>query len=471
MSDFCLDLKDRLLKKRYYLNKLIAKNKYNLVFLATDLAKHRQCAVKQVNPFCSSKLKPTIESMFRQEAEILKKLSGRHEQICQFYDYFNYADSWYLVHEWIEGITLEQWRSQRQLTESEIKEILLNLLSILECIHSLGIIHQDIKPDNIVLRLQDNLPIPIDFGVARYYQDRHPQTIVGTPGYISPEQAMGKVAYSNDLYSLGLTAIYLLTGKSPQDVDFEDYTPSSDSNLNRVIDRAIASNPTRRFTSATQMRSALQSNHKIAADNPIKFSLKAWIVCLIIGLQIISVWIGWRYSTAKNEPAIEPIDSFPEEPPISTEDPLSIAEKNQETELIDDIRAVIFDPGTAQSEITRALGEPVWRKPGFWANSMAWSYENMVLEGIDLGYIFDDRTNELRQGEIAVPPSTNLNIIRAALNAFLASPLTVELEQGLDSVYNRQKPTHNFVLGDLEGIIQRNSQDRIYIAVWSADFH
>lgn len=102
---------------------------------------------------------------------------------------------------------------------------------------------------------------------------------------------------------------------------------------------------------------------------------------------------------------------------------------------------------------------------------MAWSYENMVLEGIDLGYIFDTQTNELRQVEIAVPPSTDLNMVRAALSEFLAAPVSDNLERELEAVYQRQKSTHNFVAGDLEGIIQRNDKDRIYMAVWSADFH
>ena len=468
MTDSSLDL-NRLLNKRYYLNKMIAKNKYSLVFRAIDLVKDRQCVVKQLNPFCPKKLKPTIESMFRQEAEILKRLTGRHEQICQFYDYFNEVNSWYLVQEWIEGITLEQLRSQRQLSELEIQEILLDLLAVVECIHSLGIIHCDIKPNNIVLRSHDRLPVLIDFGVARYYKDRHQPAIVGTPGYMSSEQAMGKVAYNNDLYSLGLTAIYLLTGKPPETLDLEDYPISARRNLIPVIERAISPNPKRRFASAIQMRAALRSNRQIAAVNPGESLLKAGIISMAIALAIVGVWLGWRYFTAElEEPSpIGLIDSFPEESLLPTENP----QDTEDTKLIKDLQRVIFVPGTSQTEVTRVLGEPVWRKPGFWANSMAWSYENMVLAGIDLGYIFDIRTNKLRQVEIAVPPSTNLSAIRAALSAFLAAPLTAEIEQGLYAVYHRQKSTHNFATGDLEGIIQRNQKDRIYVAVWSADFH
>ena len=464
---------NKLLNRRYCLDELIATTADSQVFLARDLVEHRKCVIKRLNLFDSAKLKSTKESMFRQEAEILKKLSGKHELICQFYDYFNHAGTWYIALEWIDGITLKQLRSQIELSESEIEAILLNLLSVLECIHSFGIVHRDIKPNNIILRWQDNLPVLIDFGVAQYCDDRYESTIVGTPGYMSLEQARGKTAYSNDLYSLGLTAIYLLTGESPQTIDLENYAPASKSNLNAAIERAIAFNPQRRFTSAAQMRSALRSR-KSSFANAGKSALKAWIFLIVVSLQIVGAGFGWRYLNSElDELPIDLIDFFSEESLLptqellDTEDPVDIKQQ----QLIKDLQKIIFVPGTKDREVTQVLGEPVWRKPGFWANSMAWSYENMVLEGIDLGYIFDTQTNELRQVEIAVPPSTDLNMVRAALSEFLAAPVNDNLERELKAVYQRQKSSHNFVAGDLEGIIQRNDKDRIYIAVWSADFH
>ena len=467
-----LNVKNKLLNRRYYLDKLIATTAHSQVFLARDLVELRKCVIKRLNLFDLAKLKTTRESTFRQEAEILKKLSGKHELICQFYDYFNYAGSWYIALEWIEGLSLEQLRSQRKLSDSEIEAILLNLLSVLECIHSLGIVHRDIKPNNIILRSGDNLPVLIDFGVARYSNDCHEASAVGTPGYMSLEQARGKTAYSNDLYSLGLTAIYLLTGSAPRTIDLEHYVPAFGSNLNAVIERAIALNPNRRFTSAAQMRSALRSK-RISLVSVGKNLPKAWIF-LIVCLQIAGAGFGWLYFNSKpDELPISLIDSFPEESLLPTPELLNTKDplETKQQELIKDLQEIIFIPGTKDNEVTQVLGEPVWRKPGFWANSMAWSYENMVLEGIDLGYIFDTRTNELRQVEIAVPPSTDLNMVRAALSKFLAAPVTGNLEGELEAVYYRQKSSHNFVVGDLEGVVQRNDKDRIYIAVWSADFH
>ena len=167
------------------------------------------------------KIRSKIESAFLQEVQILKKLARKHPQICQYYSYFVDSGNQYIVQEWIEGTTLEEkLRQQTKLSESETKSILLSILSILEYVHSQGIVHNDIKPDNIILRSQDGLPVLIDFGAAREANCNYGQNIVGTPGYMSLEQAMGKTIFNNDIYSLGLTAIFLLTGRSPRSIDF-----------------------------------------------------------------------------------------------------------------------------------------------------------------------------------------------------------------------------------------------------------
>ncbi|MGF1590191.1 MAG: serine/threonine protein kinase [Pleurocapsa sp.] len=479
MTNSSLDLSSKLLNNRYYLHDLIAQSNYSRVFLASDLVRHRKCVVKQLClNLCPAKVKQAIESMFWQEAQILQKLTGKHPQICQFYGYFSDNDALYLVQEWILGITLEQkLHQQHKLSESETKEILLSLLSVLECIHRLGIIHRDIKPNNIILRSEDNLPVLIDFGVAQIGDRREPIVIAGTPGYMSLEQAMGQATYDNDLYSLGLTAIHLLTGQSPQNVNFEHYEPFFQPNLTSAIARAISPQSNQRFASAAEMRSALQYSEKRAAatqPNSSKIKLRSWAIFLIIGMQVAGAYLGWRYLIAEldEQPPINFTD-LPQRQLLPTDDELENDAKPTVLETKNKaLQAVLFMPGTSQPRIIQALGKPVWRRPGFWANSIAWSYENIIAEGIDLGYIFDTQTNELRQAEIAVPPSTDFSTVRAALNALLnVEKLSADLEPELQAVYQRQKDTYNFTTGDLEGIVQRNQQDRIYIAVWSAGFH
>ena len=168
-------------------------------------------------------------------------------------------------------------QQQGLFPESGVKEILSNILPVLDFVHSKGIVHRDIKPDNIILRHSDNKPVLIDFGAVRETMGTVVNSqgslsrsiIIGTPGYMSSEQAAGRAVYSSDLYSLGLTIIYLLSGKSPQQLETDSHTGEiiweSDagnisSSLTTVIKGAIAYHPRERFSSAREMLSALQNS-------------------------------------------------------------------------------------------------------------------------------------------------------------------------------------------------------------------
>lgn len=505
MTNLTLSLPDKLIDNRYYLYKSLTTSNHHQVFLARDFVEHRKCIVKRLNlNFGSHRVRQTRAVMFEQEAKILQRLSGKHDQIPQFYNYFQDGSSLYLVQEWIAGITLEQkLRQQQKLSESETKSILLHLLSILDCIHSQGIVHRDLKPSNIILR-HDNLPVLIDFGVAQQISDRDvvsPQdrvynhlsvkhsksfrvnskgnrqqlkVIAGTPGYMSYEQAMGQATYNNDLYSLALTAIHLLTGRSPLNVDFNFPEIFINLHLMEVLSRAISPQPERRFASAAEMRSALlsASANELSNRNSQKFALTTGALFLL-GILIAST-LGWYKLTIKldERPPLNLIELFPEESLLPAKDELKLTKYQTKDDVVNQIfQNVIFPVGTSNQKILQALGEPVSRQPGFWENSVAWSYKNVVAQGIDLGYLLDAQTYELRQAEIAVPPSTGLKTLQAALISLSATKIKPDLEKGLEAVYQRRQTVYNFAIGDLQGIIQRNQQDRIYMAVWSADFH
>ena len=473
--DLTSDMTGQLLSDRYYLCKRIAEKNYTQVYLAKDIAKHRKCVVKRLDlSFCPPKARQTVGEMFRQEAKILQKLNGKHSQICRFYGYFSEDCCHYLVQEWVPGITLsEKLHRQQRFSESETREFLLNLLPVLKRIHSLGIVHHDIKPNNIILRSSDNLPVLIDFGVAREIGDCDwSKTIVGTPGYMSLEQAMGQAAYHNDLYSLGLTAVHLLTG-SPSNTDFQNCKISR--NTIEVIERAIAHEPQQRFTSASAMRSALLSS-STATTNVSKSPsrLPLWIVFLAIGFQISVVGFRWHKCEAAfcgkaqldEQPPVNLNDLLPQELLKVEDEPVAIATPPDNSIF----HNVIFPVRTSEREILQALGEPVWRKPGFWANSIAWSYEDMVAQGFDLGYMFDVQTRILKQAEITVPPTTSFTTLQAALASLLPEQ-NLAIEQGLREIYQRRQNVYIFTAGELQGTIQRNHKDRIYIAVWLKGFH
>ena len=142
----------------------------------------------------------------------------------KLYAYFSEQDQFYLVEEWVEGQTLTQTLQKLgPLDEPAVQKLLIHLLPVLDYIHKQQIVHRDIKPDNIVVRQRDEKPVLIDFGAVKETmgtvinsQGQSSRSIViGTPGFMASEQSAGRPIYASDLYSLGLTAIYLLTGKTP----------------------------------------------------------------------------------------------------------------------------------------------------------------------------------------------------------------------------------------------------------------
>lgn len=176
--------------------------------------------------------------MFQREAKVLHQL--QHPQIPRFREIFrvNLAGKEYLflVQDYVEGETYSGLLNHRiqqglRFTEAEIRQLLQQILPVLDYIHSLGVIHRDISPDNLILRSVDKLPVLIDFGgvkqvvavvASQYYQpgvvaSPPAATLLGKVGFAPPEQMQtGNVSPHSDLYALAVTAVVLLTGKQPR---------------------------------------------------------------------------------------------------------------------------------------------------------------------------------------------------------------------------------------------------------------
>jgi len=218
-TNFCLQCGSKLLLNNLFRAlKPLGQGGFGRTFRAVNQGRFNEpCVIKQLSP--PPKVQRQTAAMkeyvrlFNQEAQRLHEL-GKHPQIPELVSYFEQDGQLYLVQQFIDGQNLVEELQQGTKTEVQVREILTELLPILEFIHEKGVIHRDIKPDNIMRRRDGKLML-IDFGVAKEFVPNatlKSGTSVGTPGYAPMEQMRGKVVPASDIYSLGVTCICLLTG-------------------------------------------------------------------------------------------------------------------------------------------------------------------------------------------------------------------------------------------------------------------
>ena len=270
---FCLSCGSKLLlKERYRAIKPIGQGGFSRTFLARDEDKPSQplCVIKQFYPQAqgTSTLAKAIE-LFNHEAMRLEEL-GKHRQIPELLAYFTQDDRQYLLQEFIDGLNLGQELQQNGVyNETQIQHFLNELLRILQFCHQKQIIHRDIKPENIIRR--QNPPklkgqiVLVDFGASKVVTQasmNQTGTSIGSPEYVAPEQMRGKALFSSDIYSLGVTCIHLLTGKSPFDLYdinndvwlWRNYLGASiNDSLGNILDKMLATTPARRYQTVDEV--------------------------------------------------------------------------------------------------------------------------------------------------------------------------------------------------------------------------
>jgi serine/threonine-protein kinase len=278
---------NQMLENRYKIIKELGDGGFGKTYVAQDthMPSNRYSVIKQLKPMNQgSEIYQIVQDRFLREAAILEQLGGGSNQIPSLYAYFESNGQFYLVQEYIKGQTLsEKLRTQGKFSSDAVKDIVVKILPVLDYVHNQGIVHRDIKPDNIIIRDADNLPVLIDFGAVKETMQTvvaqsgstpkssimtgKSSIVIGTPGFMSSEQLSGRPVFNSDLYALGMTAIYLLTGKMPQELDSDLHTgevvwkedaPNVDPELAAVLDKAIQSHLRDRFSSADEMLNALQ---------------------------------------------------------------------------------------------------------------------------------------------------------------------------------------------------------------------
>jgi serine/threonine-protein kinase len=214
---------------------------------------------------------------FEREAQIVAKLE--HPHIVPVYDYNEHEGQPFLVMKFVEGRTLKNLLSARPLTLQQILDIMSPVASALTYAHRQGVLHRDIKPSNIILD-RDGVPYLTDFGLARIAQSGEStmsqDVILGTPNYISPEQARGEknLDARTDIYSLGIVLYELVVGRVPFRGDtpyaiVHDHiyselplptsiNPEIPRQVEAVLLKALAKNPADRYGSATEMTDAFR---------------------------------------------------------------------------------------------------------------------------------------------------------------------------------------------------------------------
>jgi len=264
---------------RFELVALIGRGAFGAVYRAYDPQLVRDVAIKIPKP----RMVETRSQVnrFLREARAGAKLT--HRNICPIYDVGEHQGSYYIVMGYIAGTPLSDFiKPQNPIPETTAARLVLKLTAALAEAHRQGIIHRDLKPSNIIIDERRREPIILDFGLAKDLLNPDAQTtvtgeILGTPAYMSPEQAHGlrsQIGPKTDIYSLGVVLYHLLTGRIPFEGSTAEvvvgvldkvpeppsqHRPGLDSALESTCLKAMAKKPADRFASMAEFGEALKA--------------------------------------------------------------------------------------------------------------------------------------------------------------------------------------------------------------------
>lgn len=276
------------LEGRYEITELIGVGGMADVYKATDIIDNKEVAVKILKKeFAENE---EFLRRFRNESKAIALLS--HPNIVKVYD-VNFTDRLqYIVMEYIDGITLKEYiDNERVLTWKDSVHFIIQVLRALQHAHDRGIVHRDIKPQNIMLFTDGTIKV-MDFGIAKFARDdggTATNQAIGTVHYISPEQARGdETDEKSDIYSVGVMLYEMLTGQKPFDTDNpisiavmhmqntperpRAINPNIPAGLEEIILRAMEKDPEDRYQTAADMICDIEA---FKANNAITFGYYA----------------------------------------------------------------------------------------------------------------------------------------------------------------------------------------------------
>jgi len=279
----------RALAGRYVLERRLGRGGMGVVYLARELRLDRRVAIKLLPP--ERALQPTARQRFLREARTAAQLS--HPGIVPIFAVHEVSDFVYFAMAYVDGDTLgRRVRERGPLPHDTAARLLEEVARALAYAHDRGVVHRDVKPDNILLDLATGRALVSDFGIARVGSDTTtgPQRVVGTAEFMSPEQVLGeRVDPRSDLYSLGVVGFFALSGELPfvgQDdmsvlarhvteppPPLASVAPGVPPRLAETIDRCLAKDPGARFPNGAALADALAA----ALDRRAAMAVRAFV--------------------------------------------------------------------------------------------------------------------------------------------------------------------------------------------------
>lgn len=283
---------EKALGAQYDILRLLGRGAMGAVYLAREKTLDRLVAVKVLPPETSDSSES--RERFRREARTAAKLT--HPNIVPLHAFGQVEDMMYFVMGYVRGESLDdRIRREARVSSEETRRILAEIADALDYAHRQGVVHRDIKPDNILIDDESGRPLLTDFGVAKARASGRTLTAlgaaVGTPYYMSPEQASGEreIDGRSDLYSLGVTAYEMLAGERPfggtdvgqliaqhltkEPAALNRVVPEVPDDLSNAIGRCLAKDPARRWSDGKALSDAVAS--PAATDGDVPFELRS----------------------------------------------------------------------------------------------------------------------------------------------------------------------------------------------------
>ena len=564
---------------KYTLEQELGRGGFGITFRANHRYLGQPVVIKTLNE--SLRQQPNFAEFDRKFQDEARRLASCvHPNIVRVSDFFVEDGQPYMVMDYIAGQNLgDVVGTNNPLPENLAILYITQIGAALKAVHQKGLLHRDVKPQNIILRQNTQEVVLIDFGIAREFTDGATQshTNMVSDGYAPPEQyfAQGKYTPATDVYGMAATLYTLLTARvpvaailrtsqpmpSPRDlrpelsttvsqavmrgmtVEAQNRPASVDEWLSLLHGQGSAASPDTAPTVAVMPGHGPQSPANVrtapavvsSGDNNRKIW---WILGLVAIALIIAGLVGVarvflnRQSSepapvAKDDRTSAPADpearvspvpiptptptpspTLRETPPPAAETPFSPtpapaptptpaptpepAEPTPTEKLVDKQLPPDRSPapspeqpatgyqktptipgfavGTPESQIVAALGDPTdSQSRGYWPNTRTALYE-LLPNRVTLGYIYDRDSDKLVQTEGSFAPTVDDLVVRTALNGMVGGA-DREILQGFRDVQQRRTNRFTFRKGSLEGTIERNERDRIYIGVWDDNLH